>query len=160
MSDGASKYLPIYLNDHLTAATFARELAGRAAGSNRGSELGDFLAGLQVELARDRQTLEEIMRSLGVGKDPIKRPVAWIAEKLGRLKLNGELLRHSPLSRMEELELLSLGVEGKRLLWLALAETHGEEIGQERLAELAARAEEQRVGVERHRLESTHQALS
>ena len=38
------------------------------------------------------------MASLGVGKDPLKRPLGWIAEKVGRLKLNGELRRRSPLS--------------------------------------------------------------
>jgi hypothetical protein len=160
VSDAGPKYLPIYLNDHLTASTFAVELAGRGARENRGSELGDFLADLRGEVERDRRTLEEIMGSLGVAKDPIKRPVAWIAEKLARLKLNGELLHYSPLSRLEELEVLSLAIEGKRVLWLALAEAHGDRIGQPRLAELAARAEEQRVGVERHRLEATHQALS
>jgi len=160
MSHAEQKYLPIYLNDHLTAATFALELVGRGARENRDSELGDFLAGLRGELESDRRALEEVMGSLRVAKDPIKRPVAWIAEKLARLKLNGELLHYSPLSRLEELEVLSLAIEGKRLLWLALAEAHGDGIGQERLAELAARAEEQRVGVEGQRLQATHQALS
>jgi hypothetical protein len=160
MSDGTSKYLPIYLNDHLTASTFALELAGRAARANRGSELGSFLAGLKLDIESDRRTLEEIMASLDVAKDPLKRPVAWIAEKLGRLKLNGELLHHSPLSRTVELELLSIGIEGKRLLWLALMQTHGDRIGATRLTELVARAEEQRAGVERHRLETARQALS
>ena len=36
----------------------------------------------------------------------------WVAEKAGRLKLNGSLLTYSPLSRLVELEGLSLGVEG------------------------------------------------
>jgi len=160
MSDSVSKYLPIYLNDHLTASTFALELAGRAARENRGSELGDFLADLRLDIERDRRTLEEIMASLGVGKDPLKRPLGWIAEKLGRLKLNGELLHHSPLSRTVELEVLSLGIEGKRLLWLALAQTHGDQIGATRLTQLVARAEEQRAGVERHRLETARHALT
>lgn len=159
MSDGTSKYLPIYLNDHLTGSTFALELAGRAARENRGSELGGFLAGLKLEIERDRSTLEEIMASLGVTKDPLKRPLAWIAEKAGRLKLNGEILHQSPLSPTLELEVLSVGIEGKRLLWLALAETHAEAIGAARLTELVARAEEQRSGVERHRLATVRRAL-
>jgi hypothetical protein len=155
----SSKYLPIYLNDHLTASTLALELSGRTAGATRGTELGDFLAGLRIEIARDRQTLEQIMASLGVGKDPLKRPVAWIAEKLGRLKLNGELLHRSPLSTLEELEVLSLGIEGKRQMWLALEPTHGEQIGVPLLRELVARAEQQRAGVELHRLEAARQAF-
>jgi hypothetical protein len=160
MTESTSKYLPIYLNDHLTGSTFAVELAGRAAGANRGSELGEFLIGLKLDIESDRGTLEQIMASLGVAKDPKKRPIAWIAEKLGRLKLNGELLHHSPLSPTVELELLSLGIEGKRLLWLALAQTHADRIGATRLAELVARAEAQRAGVERHRLETARHALT
>jgi hypothetical protein len=160
MSHGTSKYLPIYLNDHLSASTFALELAGRAARENRGSELGDFLAGLRLDIESDRRTLEEIMASLGVETDRFKRPAAWIAEKLGRLKLNGELFRRSPLSPTVELELLSLGIEGKRLLWLALGQTQGDRIGATRLTQLVARAEEQRTGVERHRLQTARQALS
>jgi hypothetical protein len=160
MTESTSKYLPIYLNDHLTGSTFAVELAGRAARENRGSELGEFLTGLKLDIESDRGTLEQIMGSLGVGKDPKKRPVGWIAEKLGRLKLNGELLHHSPLSPTVELELLSLGIEGKRLLWLVLAETHGDRIGATRLTQLVARAEAQRAGVERHRLETARRALS
>ena len=160
MSDDTSKYVRIYLNDHLTGSTFALELAGRAARAHRGTELGVFLAGVKADIEADRHSLEEIMASLGVAKDPLKRPVAWIAEKLGRLKLNGELLRRSPLSSVLELELLSIGIEAKRLLWLALAESHGESIGATRLTELVARAEDQRAHVERHRLETVRQALS
>jgi hypothetical protein len=160
MAQRTSKYLPIYLNDHLTGSTFALELAGRAANANRGSELGDFLARLRGEIAADRHALEEIMGTLGVSKDQLKRPVGWIAEKVGRLKLNGELLRRSPLSQTLELELLSLGIEGKRLMWLSLAETHADRIGADRLAALVARAEEQRAGVERHRLAAAAKTLS
>src|SRR3954451_8345332 len=38
--------LPIYLNDHLAASTLGRDLARRAAGSNQGTEFGDFLTDL------------------------------------------------------------------------------------------------------------------
>jgi hypothetical protein len=38
----------------------------------------------------------------------------------GRLKLNGRILRRSPLSRVVELEALVVGVRGKEALWTAL----------------------------------------
>jgi hypothetical protein len=38
----------------------------------------------------------------------------------GRLKFNGRLLARSPLSDLEELELLLLGVEGKAAGWRTL----------------------------------------
>jgi len=62
------------------------------------------------------------MDELDVGIDRAKQFVAWTAEKAGRLKLNGRLLGYSPLSRVEELEALRLGVTGKRMLWIALDE--------------------------------------
>ena len=57
------------------------------------------------------------MDQLGVTPNPAKQAVAWAGEKAGRLKLNGELRGTSPLTPFVELEALSLGIEGKRLLW-------------------------------------------
>jgi hypothetical protein len=114
------KYLAIYLNDHLTGSVVGVELAKRIAGENRDSSYSRELAQLAEEIEADRVSLKELMGRLGVRGDPVKLVGAWAAEKLGRLKLNGELLHYSPLSRMEELEMLSLGVEGKAAMWRAL----------------------------------------
>ena len=92
--------LAIYLNDHLAGSTVGVELARRAAANNRKSAYGRFLEQLAAEIREDRETLLDIMRSLGVGIDRVKVSAAWAAEKLGRLKLNGRLLGYSPLSRL------------------------------------------------------------
>jgi hypothetical protein len=47
----------------------------------------------------------------------MKRPLALVAERVGRLKPNGQLRGYSPLSRFLELESLALGLDGKKLLW-------------------------------------------
>ena len=65
------------------------------------------------------------MDRLGVRKDPLKPAAAWMAEKLGRLKLNGQLSGYSPLSRVVELEGLHIGITGKLELWKALELTAG-----------------------------------
>jgi hypothetical protein len=158
MAGGASKYLTIYLNDHLAGSSFGLELAKRAARENAGSELGAFLADLRLEIEEDRQALEQVMDELGAGRDPVKRVGAWIAEKAGRLKLNGQLRGYSPLSRLVELEALSLGIEGKRMLWIALGASAGERLGAARLEELVARAERQRSALEPHRLAAVNLA--
>lgn len=49
-----------------------------------------------------------------------KISLAWLGEKAARLKLNGRLTVRSPLSLVEELELLRLGVEGKAAGWRTL----------------------------------------
>src|SRR5215213_8693100 len=100
----SSELLPIYLNDHLAGATAGTELARRAAGSNEGTEYGEFLAKLADDIDADKRQLEAIMDRLGVKQDRAKIGVAWIGEKAGRLKPNGRLTSYSPLSRLIELE--------------------------------------------------------
>jgi hypothetical protein len=121
------KLLSIYLNDHLMGATVGVELARRAHGNNRGNEFDGSLAKLAQEIAEDRETLIELMDRLGIGRDRPKIAAGWVAEKAGRLKLNGSLRGYSPLSRMVELEGLSLGVEGKLAMWRVLKETVAED---------------------------------
>jgi hypothetical protein len=151
MASDNDRYLGIYLNDHLGGSTVGLELAKRIRDENEGTELGAFMDPLVEEIAEDRQTLRDFMDVIEAGPDHFKVAGGWIAEKLGRLKLNGRLIGYSPLSRVVGLEALSLGVEGKRLMWVALLETQPERFGAERLRELIGRAERQRVGVEEHR---------
>ncbi len=102
------------------------------------------------------------MRALRVRIDPIKVIVGWSAEKLGRLKFNGRLLGYSPLSKIVELEALSLGVHGKLALWRTLEELDHVELSSAPvpLADLIARAEQQLAELESHRLQAVAQALS
>jgi hypothetical protein len=137
--------LPIYLRDHLTGSTVGLELVKRAAGSNRDGELGAPLSELRDEIDEDRATLLDVMRRSGVRRDPVKELAAWSAEKVGRLKLNGRLRGYSPLSRVVELEGLTMLVAGKRALWRTLAElesAHPEWRGID-FSALQARAESQ-----------------
>ena len=96
--------LAIYLNDHHAASVAAVALARRAAQSNRATRYGEQLAVLAAEIEEDRQALRLIMQRLGIRVDPAKAAVARSVEKLGRLKLNGQVTGYSPLSRLEELE--------------------------------------------------------
>ena len=81
--------LRIYLQDHAAGAFGGLELARRIAGSNKGNEYGRFFEDLADQVADDRRELEAVMRRLGVGSNPIKQGAAWMAEKVGRAKLNG-----------------------------------------------------------------------
>lgn len=109
--------LSIYLNDHLALASAARELARRAAESNRGTAYSPFLAELQDQLTADRRVLRELMGELGIKVDRAKVLAAWGGERLGRFKLNGQLRGYSPLSRVVELEGLGLMLQANLALW-------------------------------------------
>jgi hypothetical protein len=125
MKPAGSNLLAIYLNDHLAGATAGAELARRMARSHRGREDSSRedsgpLNRLAAEIAQDRSALISIMAALGITVRAYKVGAAWIGEKAGRLKFNGRLLARSPLSDLEELEILRLGVEGKAAGWRTL----------------------------------------
>ena len=144
--------LAIYLNDHLAGATLAVELARRLrAGNQDDPEFGAVLAEICTEIEADRDTLKTVMDQLGVGQGKLKPLAAVLGERLGRLKLNGQLWGYSPLSRLDELELLQIGVAGKRRLWRALEHTHAGDLSGFDLDALAERATEQL-----RRLEALH----
>jgi len=135
----------IYLNDHLAGATAGTELARRVAKSHQNGPDGSTLRQFSKDVADDRASLVRIMSSLGVTIRAYKVYAAWLGEKAGRLKFNGHLLTRSPLSSLEELEILELGVQGKAAGWrtlLTLAQTdHQLDSGQ--LERLISRAERQ-----------------
>jgi hypothetical protein len=115
------KLLGTYLNDHLAGAMVGSGLAARMAGANREHPaFAPALDELAQEVSEDLQTLRRVMSRLGIGADRAKVFGGWAAEKVGRLKPNGRLLSYSPLSRVEELEMLRIGVTGKHMLWRTL----------------------------------------
>lgn len=109
------------------------------------------------ELEEDRATLLEVMRAIGVQRNPVKEPAARALEVVGRLKLNGQLRGYSPLSRVLELEGLRLAVEGKRALWRSL-QASGRNLSLD-LEALAGPAERQMEELERHRVEAVRRAF-
>jgi hypothetical protein len=153
--------LAIYLNDHLAGATVGRDLARRSAASNRGTSYESFLSRLAEEIAEDRESLLAIMEALGVRVDRLKAAAAWGGEKLGRLKLNGQLRGYSPLSRVVELEGLVLGVYGKRALWITLDELAGERpvLVADEVVGLRRRAESQLEELHTHRIQAITDAF-
>ena len=158
----ADGLLRIYLNDHLAGAMGGLQLARRAASANRSNEYGEFLSELVEEIESDVHTLEKLMDDAGIGRDRVKLLAAWSAEKAGRLKLNGRLLGYSPLSRVVELEILALGVDGKLSLWRSLEQLAPDDrrLRGIDLADLVKRARSQRRRLETRRLKAVRDALA
>ncbi|HET7246263.1 MAG TPA: hypothetical protein VFJ07_15630 [Streptosporangiaceae bacterium] len=157
----AQGLLGIYLNDHLAGATGGVELARRVAAARREEEAGDALLRFAADVAADRATLLEIMTALGVPVRAYKVCAGWIGEKAGRLKLNGRLLSRSPLSSLEELEMMCLGVAGKAAGWRTLrvlADTDPR-LDRSRLDDLIARADSQLKMLEDLRVRAARSAL-
>jgi hypothetical protein len=155
------RLLAIYLNDHLAGATVGVELARRLRSSNADDPaMADPLGEVCSEIETDRATLEHVMERLGVRRRRVKAAGAWTAEKLGRLKLNGQLTGYSPLSRLVELELLYIGITGKLRLWKALEHSLGDSRGEFAFLQLGKRAARQRETVEELHLAAASRAFA
>jgi len=151
-TDADTRFLTVYLNDHLAGATAVVELVRRAAGAYEGTQLGAFLSRLAEEFGEDRAALRRVMAAAGVGEQSAKLALAWLAEKAGRLKLNGTILSRSPLTPLVELEAVEVGVYGKLLLWRGLRERRPPGAAAVDLDDLIARAERQLEELEEYRL--------
>jgi hypothetical protein len=155
--------LGIYLNDHLAGATASMELARRmTASAEPGSDRARVLKRLASEIVADRAALVKIMTGLGVKPRGYKVFAAWAGEKAGRLKFNGHLRTRSPLSDMEETEMLRLGVEGKAAAWRTLRTVAGRDsrLDPAQLDELIARAARQSDELESLRVHVVEQVLA
>lgn len=157
----ARKYLATYLNDHLAGSSSVLELLEHLASAYAGSETERFAAELRAEVYADREELEGLMGRLEVSQSVPRRASAWVAEKLARLKLQLDDPAAGALRLLESMDAISLGIEGKRELWAALAATAETDPGLRGLdyGRLQQRAKDQRSRVEVVRIEAATAAL-
>lgn len=156
----SNSLLAIYLNDHLAGSVVGIGLVRRARAANEGTDLGRDLTEAVAEIEALQAVLRRLMEYLDVAESRVKPAGAWLAEKLGRLKLNGRLRGYSPLSRVVELEGLCTGLAGQILLWRAMGRTFGSGLPGFDFAALAERADSQRRRLEAHRLDAAETAFS
>lgn len=157
----AEKRLRIYLNDHAAGSLAGYELAKRCLSNNEGTRLGDYLRTFIAQLEDERADLKRLIESLGFREDKAKESMGWVAEKAGRLKLNGQLRGYSPLSRVIEIEGLMIGVTGKRSLWRSVKEVAGSDprVSVIDADQLEQQAQAQLEELEKHRLEAAEKAF-
>ena len=96
---------------------------------------------LADEITAAREALRAIIEALDLRQRPYRQAAAWVAERVGRLKLNGRVRTRSPLSPLLELELMRAAVNGQAGLWETLADL-APDLGlpRERFEELAERS--------------------
>jgi len=115
--------LATYVRDHLTGAAGGHALARRAAETTGqlDPDAGRTLRRLAKDIGEDRRDLRRCAAALGIRQPRLRELVAQIAERLGRAKLNAQLLGTSTLSPVLELDLLIMAVSGKARVWRTLA---------------------------------------
>jgi hypothetical protein len=157
----STQHLSAYLNDHLAGSVAALELVDHLIASKPSTSLGVILDDLRAEIAADQRVLHDLIEALGARESAGRKAVAWLAEKAARLKLRLGGSDAEPLALLEAFEGLSLGIEGKRGLWTALAPIAGSRPALAALdyVQLERRAAEQRERVEALRLAAAERAL-
>jgi hypothetical protein len=122
MTTDTNDQLGTYLNDHLGGAHAGVEMARQLQDEIQGEPEAEGLGRLAEEIEEDLDTLRGLVDAIGSTSHPIKQAAGWVAEKAHRLGV-AEARTGSPhLTRLLQAESLSLGVEGKHGLWLALIE--------------------------------------
>ena len=152
-------HLGIYLNDHLAGSAAALELLAELRSAEG---LDKWTADLRAEIVADRDELEELMQHATIAPSTTRQAVAWVSEKLAQLKTRVDDPGGGLLRRLELIEVLALGIDGKRALWAALqvAAEHEAVLRGVNYPRLIARADDQRRTVEAQRLQVAAQALS
>lgn len=117
--------LELYLNDHLTGATAGLSRAQHMVRANADLPIHAGLRQLAQELAEEHDRLRRLIHELGLTQKSYRQLPAKVGEVLGRLKLNGRLLRRSPMTPILEVELLRGAVNTKAGLWELLAANAG-----------------------------------
>jgi hypothetical protein len=157
----ADEDIATYLNDHFAGSVVAVELMENLESVYADTPVAKFIAALHADIEADRKELKDLMDQLQISESTTRKASAWLTEKLTELKLRLDDPTRGDLRLFESLEALSLGIEGKRCLWLALSAA-AEVSPQLRIADygrLQQRAEEQRDRVEKKRLEVARGAL-
>lgn len=109
-----------YLNDHLAGSSGALHLIDQVAKGMPDGPDTLFFVELKASVEQDRAVLERLIETLGNDSSGTLKVMGAIAGRIGWLKLAWEGMLPGKLGMFEALELLSLGIQGKHLLWRAL----------------------------------------
>jgi hypothetical protein len=149
--------LAIYLNDHLMGAAAALEIVDQFI--KEAPDLQAVLTELKADIEADREELTKLMDRLDIAESRIKRAGGWLAEQVAELKF---AMEDESLRRLERLEALALGIQGKLRLWRALdaASNFNKDLAGVDYSRLAQRALDQHNHVETLRIDAAMSALT
>jgi hypothetical protein len=153
----SKEHLATYLNDHLMGALAAIEVVDQLA--EEATDLKPFLEQLKADIEEDRQAVVNLMNRLDILQSRIHKATGWLAEQVSEFKF---AMEDDSLRRLERLEAVSLGIQGKLSLWRALyaaskVDERLQSLDYERLTE---RARDQRDRVEALRIDAAKSALT
>ena len=156
----STKNLTAYLRDHAAAAAGALDLVAHLISTSVGSPDARFFEDLRTQIEEDRATLDGLLSRHRASESTVANTLSRAGEKLARVKLLLAGPGGEGPGRLEALEALSLGIEGKRSLWLALAAANIPKLQTVDFAALTRRATAQRKSVEHRRIVAARHVLA
>jgi hypothetical protein len=153
--------LAVYLNDHLAGAAAALELLDNLLAKFPNSNVSELAREIRQEIDADREELVSIMNRLHIDQSKTRKASAWLAEKAAEAKLYLDDSSAGTLRLFEMIEAISLGIEGKRALWMALARIVNQvpELADIDFNRLIQRAQDQRARLEPFRRQAAVDAF-
>ncbi len=150
-----------YLQEHLAGSVAALQLMETLADHERGGPLEARLRGLHAEVSEEQDTLRDILARLDGGESRLKQVAGWLTEKAHVARLALAERAHPALVRLDGLESLALGLQGKLALYRALAAAAPGEprLGGYPFTALEARTLLQHAMVERERMAAAMEAF-
>jgi hypothetical protein len=134
------RLLRAYIADHLQLMRSGHELALRVAGRERDPRITRLMERAAAELRRQQALAVAFLRQLGASPPRLRLVLGVLAERAGRLKPNGRLLRASPLAPVFELEVLEAVLQSSARFWRVV---EAAEVADDALVAGAARAAEE-----------------
>ena len=123
------------------------------------TDLKPFLQQLKTDIDADRQEVVNLMDRLDIPQSRMHRATGWLAEQVSEMKF---AMEDDSLRRLERLEAVSLGIQGKLSLWRALyaASKIDDRLQSLDYEKLTERARDQRDRVEALRIDAAKSALT
>ncbi|MDF9749418.1 hypothetical protein [Arthrobacter sp. ES3-54] len=144
------KLFGLYLSDHLAGATAGQGRIERMARDFTDTPFHAELSALAAQFREEREYVRGLVGDFGLPRRTPRRAAAWLAERAGRLKLNGRLVSRSPMTLLLESELMRSAVLGKLGMWQTLHDLSGDlGLDGSRFDGLATQAREQIATLDR-----------
>lgn len=156
------KDLHRYLNGHLAGSHCALSLIKELGKRQTDAAEQRFFVDLEERVEGDQRILKELLTACGGEESTGLHSLGEIGGKVSRLLFLYEGMEPGKLGNLEALEMLALGIQGKRLLWVALQEVahHFPEWSAVDFQKLEFGAIHQREEVEERRIARSRDALA
>lgn len=117
----SQRNLTLYLEDHLAGSVAAIRALRHVRRVSDDEDVVRRMSEVREAVEEDRQMLDGLRRRLGISRSRPREAAATAFQALSDLKLRLHPSKRGQLQLLQTLDALTMGIAGKRSLWVALA---------------------------------------